>query len=197
MGREIARLRLVMEQRGAIDLACGVLMVAAPCTADDAQAILCETARRSGTALSQVADVVVASATGTPVPEPVATHLGQEGTQSPQRGASAFIPSGEGMYGRVRDSSYAHPTIPSRTPPAARDRLHGGAPGGTPGQQPAATIRQRWIVDCEIDRAPPSKDPGAQPRETRHRGRAEPDPGRSRHPLEPPPRHETPGRSAE
>uniref|UniRef100_A0AAU2UXB4 ANTAR domain-containing protein n=1 Tax=Streptomyces sp. NBC_00003 TaxID=2903608 RepID=A0AAU2UXB4_9ACTN len=72
---ELGQLRRAMESRGTIDLARGILMAAFALTPDGAWRVLVATSQHTNTKLRCLAEQVVGSARGTPLPEPVRKHL--------------------------------------------------------------------------------------------------------------------------
>ncbi|WP_406510251.1 ANTAR domain-containing protein [Streptomyces sp. NBC_00212] len=72
---ELGQLRRAMESRGTIDLARGILMAAFALTPEDAWKVLVTTSQHTNTKLRSLAEQVVDSAGGTPLPEPVRKHL--------------------------------------------------------------------------------------------------------------------------
>ncbi|MFI6472810.1 ANTAR domain-containing protein [Streptomyces sp. NPDC050516] len=72
---ELGQLRRAMESRGTIDLARGILMAAFALTPEDAWKVLVATSQHTNTKLRSLAEQVVDSAGGTPLPEPVRKHL--------------------------------------------------------------------------------------------------------------------------
>ncbi|MFD9637154.1 ANTAR domain-containing protein [Streptomyces violascens] len=72
---ELGQLRQAMESRGTIDLARGILMAAFALTPEDAWNVLVATSQHTNTKLRCLAEQVVDSAGGTPLPESVRTHL--------------------------------------------------------------------------------------------------------------------------
>ncbi|MGW2813625.1 ANTAR domain-containing protein [Streptomyces sp. NPDC001415] len=72
---ELGQLRRAMESRGTIDLARGILMAAFALTPDDAWRVLVATSQHTNTKLRCLAEQVVVSTRGTPLPEPVRKHL--------------------------------------------------------------------------------------------------------------------------
>ncbi|WP_189959741.1 ANTAR domain-containing protein [Streptomyces violascens] len=72
---ELGQLRQAMESRGTIDLARGILMAAFALTPEDAWKVLVVTSQHTNTKLRRLAEQVVDSAGGTPLPEHVRKHL--------------------------------------------------------------------------------------------------------------------------
>ncbi|MFI6051143.1 ANTAR domain-containing protein [Streptomyces violascens] len=72
---ELGQLRRAMESRGTIDLARGILMAAFALTPEDAWKVLVATSQHTNTKLRCLAEQVVDSARGTPLPEPVRKRL--------------------------------------------------------------------------------------------------------------------------
>ncbi|MFD7162480.1 ANTAR domain-containing protein [Streptomyces violascens] len=72
---ELGQLRQAMESRGTIDLARGILMAAFALTPEDAWNVLVATSQHTNTKLRRLAEQVVDSAGGTPLPESVRKHL--------------------------------------------------------------------------------------------------------------------------
>ncbi|MEU9098651.1 ANTAR domain-containing protein [Streptomyces sp. NPDC048361] len=73
--RELEQLRRAMQSRGTIDLARGILMAAFAVSADDAWKVLVSTSQHTNTKLRSLAEQVVESAAGTPLPEGVRERL--------------------------------------------------------------------------------------------------------------------------
>ncbi|MEU6767742.1 ANTAR domain-containing protein [Streptomyces sp. NPDC046853] len=73
--REVAQLREALAARPVVDQARGVLMAVGSCGAEPAWDVLVETSQRTNTKLRRVAEMVVASAEGQKIPEPVRTQL--------------------------------------------------------------------------------------------------------------------------
>lgn len=72
---ELGQLRRAMESRGTIDLARGILMAAFAISPEDAWSALVMTSQNTNTKLHRVAQQVVDSAGGTPLPERVQKKL--------------------------------------------------------------------------------------------------------------------------
>ncbi|MGW2865090.1 ANTAR domain-containing protein [Streptomyces sp. NPDC001205] len=79
---ELGQLRQAMLSRGTIDLARGILMAAFALTPDDAWRVLVATSQHTNTKLRRLAEQVVDSTTGTPLPESVREHLAAAVTQT-------------------------------------------------------------------------------------------------------------------
>ncbi|MFH8492304.1 ANTAR domain-containing protein [Streptomyces longisporoflavus] len=75
--RENAQLRQALAGRPVVDQARGVLMAVGGCGPELAWEALVETSQRTNTKLRRVAEMVVASAAGGNVPDPVAAQLRQ------------------------------------------------------------------------------------------------------------------------
>ncbi|MET9361566.1 ANTAR domain-containing protein [Streptomyces sp. NPDC006632] len=73
--RELEQLRRAMQSRGTIDLARGILMAAFAVSADDAWKVLVATSQHTNIKLRSLAEQVVESAAGTPLPEGVRERL--------------------------------------------------------------------------------------------------------------------------
>ncbi|MFF1481177.1 ANTAR domain-containing protein [Streptomyces sp. NPDC058301] len=74
-GLELGQLRRAMESRGTIDLARGILMAAFGVSPEDAWSALVMTSQNTNTKLRRVAQQVVDSAGGAPLPQPVQRQL--------------------------------------------------------------------------------------------------------------------------
>ncbi|MEU4348066.1 ANTAR domain-containing protein [Streptomyces sp. NPDC023838] len=74
-GLELGQLRRAMESRGTIDLARGILMAAFGVSPEDAWSALVMTSQNTNTKLYRVAQQVVDSAGGAPLPQPVRRQL--------------------------------------------------------------------------------------------------------------------------
>ncbi|MWA15908.1 ANTAR domain-containing protein [Streptomyces sp. BA2] len=66
-----------MESHPSIDQARGMLMTLGPCTADEAWEILVEVSQHSNTKLRAVAEELIATTEGEPLPTPVRVALGE------------------------------------------------------------------------------------------------------------------------
>lgn len=73
---EVNDLHRAMESHPSIDQARGMLMTLGPCTADEAWEILVEVSQHSNTKLRSVADELIATTEGEPLPSPVRAALG-------------------------------------------------------------------------------------------------------------------------
>ncbi|MCX5384319.1 ANTAR domain-containing protein [Streptomyces sp. NBC_00083] len=73
--RELEQLRRAMQSRGTIDLARGILMAAFAISADDAWKVLVATSQHTNTKVRSLAEQVVESAAGAPLPEGVRQRL--------------------------------------------------------------------------------------------------------------------------
>ncbi|WP_324616175.1 ANTAR domain-containing protein [Streptomyces sp. ERV7] len=93
-GLELGQLRRAMESRGTIDLARGVLMAAFAISPEGAWSALVMTSQNTNTKLHRVAQQVVDSAGGTPLPERVQKHLSA---------AIARLATADGAAGAVHD----------------------------------------------------------------------------------------------
>ncbi|MEV6758605.1 ANTAR domain-containing protein [Streptomyces sp. NPDC051214] len=74
---EVNELHRAMESHPSIDQARGMLMTLGPCTADEAWEILVEVSQHSNTKLRAVAEELIATTEGEPLPSPVRTALGE------------------------------------------------------------------------------------------------------------------------
>ncbi|MFG3280592.1 ANTAR domain-containing protein [Streptomyces sp. NPDC048111] len=72
---ELQQLRRAMRSRGTIDMARGILMAAFGLSPDAAWEVLVSTSQHTNTKLRRLAEQVVASAGGTPLPDAVRKHL--------------------------------------------------------------------------------------------------------------------------
>ncbi|MGW6054148.1 ANTAR domain-containing protein [Streptomyces sp. NPDC055189] len=73
--REVAQLHEALAARPVVDQARGVLMAVGSCGAEHAWEVLVDTSQRTNTKLRRVAEMVVASAEGEHIPEPVGAQL--------------------------------------------------------------------------------------------------------------------------
>lgn len=74
---EVNDLHRAMESHPSIDQARGMLMTLGPCTADEAWEILVEVSQHSNTKLRAVAEELIATTEGEPLPSPVRAALGE------------------------------------------------------------------------------------------------------------------------
>ncbi|MFC8127005.1 ANTAR domain-containing protein [Streptomyces sp. NPDC057302] len=74
---EVNDLHRAMESHPSIDQARGMLMSLGPCTADEAWGILVEVSQNSNTKLRAVADELIATTEGEPLPGAIRTALGE------------------------------------------------------------------------------------------------------------------------
>ncbi|MGW7080085.1 ANTAR domain-containing protein [Streptomyces sp. NPDC054871] len=74
---EVNDLHRAMESHPSIDQARGMLMTLGPCTAEEAWEILVEVSQHSNTKLRAVAEELIATTEGEPLPTPVRTALGE------------------------------------------------------------------------------------------------------------------------
>lgn len=74
---EVNELHRAMESHPSIDQARGMLMTLGPCTADEAWEILVEVSQHSNTKLRAVAEELIATTEGEPLPSPVRAALGE------------------------------------------------------------------------------------------------------------------------
>ncbi|WP_367048176.1 ANTAR domain-containing protein [Streptomyces sp. Je 1-332] len=74
---EVNDLHRAMESHPCIDQARGMLMTLGPCTADEAWEILVEVSQHSNTKLRAVAEELIATTEGEPLPSPVRAALGE------------------------------------------------------------------------------------------------------------------------
>ncbi|WP_371525227.1 ANTAR domain-containing protein [Streptomyces sp. NBC_01283] len=72
---EVNDLHRAMESHPPIDQARGMLMTLGPCTAEEAWEILVEVSQHSNTKLRAVADELIATTDGEPLPSPIRTAL--------------------------------------------------------------------------------------------------------------------------
>ncbi|MFE6165683.1 ANTAR domain-containing protein [Streptomyces sp. NPDC056486] len=72
---EVNDLHRAMESHPSIDQARGMLMSLGPCTADEAWEILVEVSQHSNTKLRAVAEELIATTEGEPLPDPVRVAL--------------------------------------------------------------------------------------------------------------------------
>ncbi|MBQ0855518.1 ANTAR domain-containing protein [Streptomyces sp. BH-SS-21] len=72
---EVAQLRIAMERRPVIDMARGILMARCSCTEDDAWELLVDVSQHSNTKLHDIAEAVLATVHGGPLPAPLQDHL--------------------------------------------------------------------------------------------------------------------------
>ncbi|MEW2569528.1 ANTAR domain-containing protein [Streptomyces sp. NPDC047070] len=77
--QEIAQLRTALERRPVIDMARGVLMALWSCSADDAWGVLVNVSQHSNTKLYDIAEAVLATLRGEPMPVPLQPHLATAG----------------------------------------------------------------------------------------------------------------------
>ncbi|MGW6009164.1 ANTAR domain-containing protein [Streptomyces sp. NPDC055210] len=73
--KEISQLRIAMQRRPVIDLARGMLMARWSCSEDDAWQILVDASQHSNTKLHDIAEAILATVHGEPLPEPLQRHL--------------------------------------------------------------------------------------------------------------------------
>ncbi|MFF3975953.1 ANTAR domain-containing protein [Streptomyces sp. NPDC001828] len=94
---ELDQLRRAMRSRGTIDLARGILMAAFGLSPDEAWKVLVSTSQHTNTKLRRLAEQVVDSAGGTPLPEPVrkqlAAAVAQEGKEAREARAASSAES--------------------------------------------------------------------------------------------------------
>ncbi|MGW5736837.1 MULTISPECIES: ANTAR domain-containing protein [Streptomyces] len=74
---EVNELHRAMESHPSIDQARGMLMTLGPCTADEAWEILVEVSQHSNTKLRAVADELIATTEGEPLPGPIRAALNE------------------------------------------------------------------------------------------------------------------------
>lgn len=74
---EVNDLHRAMESHPSIDQARGMLMTLGPCTADEAWEILVEVSQHSNTKLRAVAEELIATTEGEPLPSPVRAALSE------------------------------------------------------------------------------------------------------------------------
>ncbi|MER5257249.1 MULTISPECIES: ANTAR domain-containing protein [unclassified Streptomyces] len=74
---EVNDLHRALDSHPCIDQARGMLMTLGPCTAEEAWEILVEVSQHSNTKLRAVAEELIATTEGEPLPNPVRTALGE------------------------------------------------------------------------------------------------------------------------
>lgn len=74
---EVNDLHRALESHPSIDQARGMLMTLGPCTPDEAWEILVEVSQHSNTKLRAVAEELIATTEGEPLPSPVRAALGE------------------------------------------------------------------------------------------------------------------------
>ncbi|MEV2256042.1 ANTAR domain-containing protein [Streptomyces sp. NPDC050147] len=74
---EVNHLHRALESHPSIDQARGMLMTLGPCTPDEAWEILVEVSQHSNTKLRAVAEELIATTEGEPLPGPVRAALGE------------------------------------------------------------------------------------------------------------------------